>query len=96
MCFDKLLKKEPEHKGLEILLKVFLIIGIIAGLCVILKFVYDKFFRDNFCYCDDECDCGDDGCCCDDEEDDSDGGNGDDGNGDISGETYTGTESEQT
>jgi hypothetical protein len=89
MCFDKLIKKEPEHKGLEVLLKIFLIVGIIAGLCVILKFVYDKFFRDNFCCCgdddygdDDICDgdCDGGGCSCDDCLEDE---------GDITGEADT-------
>ena len=73
MCFDKLIKREPQkNRTLEILLKIFLIIGIIAGVCVILKFVYEKCLRSRFCFCgDDEYDdddyCGDDDCdCCDD------------------------------
>ena len=68
MCFDKLIKREPEkNKGLEILLKVFLVIGIIAGICVIMKFVYEKCLRNRFCFCGDEYENDEGDYCCDDE-----------------------------
>ena len=52
MCiFDKFFKKpepEPEHKGLKILLKVFLILGTVASALVIAKILYDKY-KATFC-----------------------------------------------
>lgn len=66
-----IIKRKKENKCLEVLLKIFLIVGIIAGLCIIAKILYDKFIRNRFCYCDgdiydfsddDECCCGDDAC----------------------------------
>lgn len=36
-------KKKEENKTLEILLKVFLAVGIVAGICVIAKILYDKY-----------------------------------------------------
>ena len=57
VIIDKFFKKpepEPEHKGLKILLKVFLILGSVASLCVIAKVLYDKY-KATFCV-----DCGDD------------------------------------
>ncbi len=52
MILDNFVKRRSENRFLEVLLKIFLVIGIVAGLCIILKFIYDKFFRDNFCYCE--------------------------------------------
>lgn len=57
VIIDKFFKKpepEPEHKGLKILLKVFLILGSVASLCVIAKVLYDKY-KATFCV-----DCGTD------------------------------------
>ncbi len=46
-----------KNKTLDILLKVFLAVGIVAGLCVIAKILYDKY-RKNLCsLCDEDCDC---------------------------------------
>ena len=57
VIIDKFFKKpepEPEHKGLKILLKVFLILGSVASLCVIAKILYDKY-KAAFCVeCGDE------------------------------------------
>ena len=39
------------------LLKIFLTVGIIAGLCVIAKIIYDKYKKNLCCLCEDECDC---------------------------------------
>ena len=78
MCFDKLFKKEPEKKNpLEILLKIFLIVGTLAGICVILKYAYDKYKNSGCCLCgddDDDLESLDDildecECCCDDCQD---------------------------
>ena len=57
VIIDKFFKKpepEPEHKGLKILLKVFLILGSLASACVIAKLLYDKY-KATFCV-----DCGTD------------------------------------
>ncbi len=35
--------KKEENKTLEILLKVFLAVGIVAGICVIAKVLYDRY-----------------------------------------------------
>lgn len=46
-----------ENRTLEILLKVFLAVGIIAGICVIVKILYDKY-REKLCsLCDYDTDC---------------------------------------
>ena len=46
-----------KNKTLDILLKVFLAVGIVAGICIIVKIVYDKY-RKNLCsLCDEDCDC---------------------------------------
>lgn len=60
-CFAKMFKKEEpkENKTLQVLLKVFLIVGIVAGVCVILKFLFDKYRKDLSCICDDDFDCDD-------------------------------------
>ncbi len=61
MCLEKIFKKEEEpakNKTLEVLLKIFLIVGTIAGVCVILKFAYDKYKKNLSCI----------GCCDDDDE----------------------------
>lgn len=92
--FDMLVRKKKENKCLEVLLKIFLVIGIAAGVCVILKIVYDKFFRNNvsfyddddYDFCDDDCCCGDDDCCCDDDAYE----------GDIVGEADTTSDGENT
>lgn len=45
------------NKTLNVLLKIFLVVGIVAGICVIAKILYDKY-RKNLCLlCDDGCDC---------------------------------------
>ena len=69
MCISKMFKKEPEkNKALDTLLKIFLVVGIVAGICVILKIVYEKYKQNMCCLCGDDCDCDDfiDECCCDD------------------------------
>ncbi|MDD6799387.1 MAG: hypothetical protein PUE85_03055 [Firmicutes bacterium] len=67
MCIEKMFKKEPEkNKGLEILLKIFLVVGIIAGAAVILKLAYEKYRKSVCCLCGDDCCCCDDDDCCDD------------------------------
>ncbi len=48
---------EKENKVLRILLKVFLVVGIVAGICVIAKIVYDKYKKKLCLVCDDDCDC---------------------------------------
>lgn len=50
-------KKREENKTLEILLKVFLAVGIVAGICVIAKVLYDKYKQKLCLLCDDDCDC---------------------------------------
>lgn len=45
------------NKTLSILLKVFLVVGIVAGLCVIAKLVYDKYKKNLKSLCEDDCDC---------------------------------------
>ncbi len=90
MCFNKMFKKEPEYKWLYTLLNILLAIGIAAALYAIVKYIYERFFRDNFrryeaaeCYCDDDdCDCD----CCDCEDDECDG--------DIAGNANTAPENE--
>ncbi len=59
-------KPEEENKTLKILLKIFLIVGIIVGLCVIAKIVYDKCKKSLNCFEED------DDCCFDDLLDDCD------------------------
>lgn len=49
--------KKNENKTLDILLKVFLIVGIVAGICVIAKICYDKYKKKLCSLCEDECDC---------------------------------------
>lgn len=45
------------NKTLNVLLKIFLAVGIVAGICVIAKILYDKY-RKNLCVlCEDDCDC---------------------------------------
>ena len=46
-----------ENKSNNVLLKIFLTVGIIAGLCVIAKIIYDKYKKNLCCLCEDECDC---------------------------------------
>lgn len=66
--FARLLKKEEEikqeNKALKVVLWVFLVVGIVAGLAVIAKVLYDKYKKDM--------DCFDDECCLDDLLDDCD------------------------
>lgn len=50
-------KKKEENKTLDILLKVFLAVGIVAGICVIAKILYDKYKQKLCLLCDDDCDC---------------------------------------
>ena len=46
-----------ENKTLSILLKIFLAVGIVAGICIIAKILYDRY-RKNLCsLCEDDCDC---------------------------------------
>ena len=91
MMLDMIPRNRNENRVLEILLKVFLVIGIVAGLCVIAKIIYDKFVRNNMCYCEaDDFDFDDDlCCCCDDDSCDEDVCEGD-----IVGEAATGSEDE--
>lgn len=49
-------KKKEENKTLDILLKVFLAVGIVAGICVIAKILYDKYKQKLCLLCDDDCD----------------------------------------
>ena len=81
-------KPEPKkNKGLEILLKIFLVAGIMASLCVIAKIVYDKYKKTFGCECDEDCEncdckdccdfCDDDifdecACCCEEDDEDED------------------------
>ena len=46
-------KKKEENKTLDILLKVFLAVGIVAGICVIAKILYDKYKQKLCLLCDD-------------------------------------------
>ncbi len=46
-----------ENKTLELLLKIFLAVGIVAGICVIAKIVYDKYKQRLCLICDDDYDC---------------------------------------
>lgn len=46
-----------ENKTLDILLKVFLAVGIVAGVCVIVKLLYDKYQKNMCSLCDDDCEC---------------------------------------
>ncbi len=65
----KLFKKEEvkeENKALKITLWVFLIVGIVAGVCVIAKVLYDKYKKKLDCFEDE------DDCCLDDLLDDCD------------------------
>ena len=50
-------KKKEENKTLDNLLKVFLAVGIVAGICVIAKILYDKYKQKLCLLCDDDCDC---------------------------------------
>ncbi len=50
-------KKNDENRTLDILLKIFLAVGIIAGICVVLKIVYDKRKNKMNRLCDDDFDC---------------------------------------
>lgn len=85
---DMIVKKK-ENKCVEVLLKIFLVVGIVAGLCIIAKIIYDKFVRNRLCYCDgDDYDYLDDECCCDDCCDD------DAYEGDIVGEADTASDSD--
>lgn len=46
-----------KNKTLDILLKVFLAVGIVLGICVIVKILYDKYRRNLCSLCDEDCDC---------------------------------------
>ena len=46
--------KKSENKTLDILLKVFLIVGIVAGICVIAKVLFDKYKQKLSLLCDDD------------------------------------------
>ena len=75
MTFEKMFfKPQKKTSAWEVILKVFLVVGIVAGVCVVLKIVYDKYKNHLSCLC-----CGDDDlldedildecyCCCDDED----------------------------
>ena len=54
--------ENKKNKTLDILLKVFLAVGIVAGICVIAKILYDKYRRNLCTLCDEDCDCD---CDCD-------------------------------
>ncbi len=65
----KLFKKEEvkeENKALKVVLWIFLIVGIAAGICVIAKVLYDKYTKKLDCFEDE------DDCCFDDLLDDCD------------------------
>lgn len=75
-CITKLLKREEEvkqeNKALKVLLWVFLVVGIVAGVAVIAKVLFDKYKKDMDCFEDDDCclddlldDCDDCDCECD-------------------------------
>lgn len=46
-----------KNKTLDILLKIFLAVGIVAGICIIVKLVYDKYKKNLSTLCDDDYDC---------------------------------------
>lgn len=48
---------ENKNKTLDTLLKIFLAVGIVAGVCVIVKILYDKYRNNMCCLCEDDCDC---------------------------------------
>lgn len=48
---------ENKNKTLDTLLKIFLAVGIITGICVIVKILYDKYRSNMCCLCEDDCDC---------------------------------------
>ena len=50
-------KRKEENRTLEILLKVFLAVGIVAGICVIAKILYDRYKKNLCTLCDDDFDC---------------------------------------
>ena len=54
----RLIKKEEEekqeNKALKVVLWVFLVVGIVAGLCVIAKVVYDKCKKNLNCFEEEE------------------------------------------
>ena len=46
-----------ENKTLKTLLKIFLAIGIIIGLCIIVKMIYNRYKKNLRTICEDDCDC---------------------------------------
>ena len=46
-----------KNKVLDVLLKVFLAVGIVAGICVIAKLICDKYKKNMSILCDDDYDC---------------------------------------
>ena len=46
-----------ENQTLSVLLKIFLAVGIVAGICVIAKILYDRYRKNLCCLCEDDCDC---------------------------------------
>lgn len=49
--------EKNSNKTLNVLLKIFLAVGIVAGLCVIAKLVYDKYKKNLCTLCEDDYDC---------------------------------------
>ncbi len=49
--------RKEENRTLEFLLKAFLVVGIVAGICVIAKVLYDKYKQRLCLLCDDDADC---------------------------------------
>lgn len=48
---------KDENKVLNTLLKVFLVVGIVAGICIIAKILFDKYKKKMDLLCDEDCDC---------------------------------------
>ena len=49
--------KNGTNKTLSIILKILLVVGIVAAVCVIVKLIYDKYKKNLRALCDDDCDC---------------------------------------
>ena len=48
---------KDENKVLSTLLKIFLVVGIVAGICVIAKILFDRYKKKMEFLCDGDCDC---------------------------------------
>ena len=49
--------RKSENRTLDILLKIFLLVGIIAGICVVVKILLDKFKKNSDLIDDDDFTC---------------------------------------